>query len=483
MAALRAQGVRISIVDDGAAHAPGILSTHPSIIEFHHKLGVREADLVRHVGAAYKYGLAFSNWTGENDTRVCTYSPSGQMIDRIEFHHYLTRLRETRPDTTMEAFSLAACASRAVRFSHPEPNTPFSQLDYAMQFDRIGYLRFLRAYATDHGVHRIVAKVRTVDLDKETGDIQALVLDDGQTLSADFYFDSSGDAAILIEGQLASGFDSWQALFPCDRRIEIAHRSVAPTPLVNTITQERHGWCQSSAIPGATYRVHSFCSAIDTEDEVRSFVEALQFWQEAASDSGSLEILSQHPGVRREFWKHNCVAIGESAGFVEQLFIDSFHQTYTAIERWLELFPAQVVSPYLRRQYNLATREEYERIRDIHALPLMCAQKMASPFWQGLKSTAEWPDSLTHRVGLFRKTGKRAFYEADPVGPHQWIQWMTNFGIWPERYDPLIAEMSAKELEQRMENVERNVRALVSRMPKHDDLLLAIRHPDALQGR
>lgn len=476
--ALRSHGVRISVIDDAPSHAPGILSTHPSIVELHQRLGVHEADLVRHIDAAYTYGFAYCNWAGENDTHVCSYGASGQMMDRIQFHHYVTRLRETRPDATMELFSLAAVASREQRFSHPEPNSPLSQLDYAMQFDRIGYLQFMQAYAIDHGVQRIAAKVSAIDLDAETGDINALTLNDGQTLSADFYFDSSGDEGVLIEGGLGSGFESWQALFPCDQRLEIMRRSTTPTPLVNTIIQDRYGWRQRSALPGAAYKVHSFCSAIDTEDEVLSFAKEQQ---QRPTDFEFHRTIGQQPGLRHEFWKRNCVAIGESAGFAERFFFDPFYQTCTAIERWLELLPDQVVSPHLRRQYNLATREEYERIRDIHALPLLCAHGVSSPFWQRLKSNAQWPDSLTHRVELFRKTGKLAFYEADPVRPHQWIQWLTHFGVWPERCDPLIAEMSAQELERRMDHVAQIIKALIGKMPQHDDLLAAIRRTPATQ--
>jgi tryptophan 7-halogenase len=477
--ALRASGVRVSVLDNSPPEAPGILSTQPSIIDLHHRLGVREADLIRHIGAAYSYGYAYCNWAGDNATRVCSYGASGQMMDRIEFHHYVTLLRETCTEATMEAFSPAAVASREQRFSHPKLGSHLSQLTYAMQFDRIGYLSFLRAFALDHGVQRIAANVTCVELDAKTGGIGRLILEDGHSLSADFYFDSSGEAAMLIEGALASGFESWQKLFPCDRRLEIMHRSAAPTPLFNTVIQERNGWQQSSALPGAVYRTHSFCSASAEENEEVCFGQAQQSQQQSPDDSTSPHIRQQKAGVRCEFWKHNCVAIGESAGFAERFFFDPFHQTCTAIERWLELLPDHAISPHLQRQYNLATREEYDRIRDIHALPLMCARGVLSPFWQRLKSDAPWPESLKHRVELFQQTGKLAFYEADPVRPHQWIQWMTHFGVWPERSDPLIADFSAQELQHRMDRVAQAIKAEVSKMPRHDDLLAAIRNSHA----
>jgi tryptophan 7-halogenase len=472
---MRACGVRVSVLDDAPADVPGILSTQPSIINLHHRLGVREADLVRHIAAAYRYGYAYANWAGDNATRVCTYGASGQMLDRIEFHHYVTRLRETYPEASLEVFSPAAVASSEQRFCHPKPGSQLAQLDYGMQFDRIAYAHFLRAFALDHGVHRIAAKLTSVELNAETGDIDRLMLDEGQSLAADFYFDSSGEAALLIEAALASGFESWQNLFPCDRRLEIMHRSTATTPLLNTLIQDRNGWQQISALPGAVYRSHSFCNVSGAEDELSASVQLLQ-----RSDASVFHhIGAQKAGVRREFWKRNCVAIGESAGFAERFFFDPFYQTCTALERWLELMPDRLDSAHLQRQYNVATREEYDRICDIHALPLMCAKGMSSPFWEDLRSNARWPESLIHRVELFRETGKLAFYEADPVRAHQWIQWMTNFGVWPRRCDPLIADWSAEELKRRMDQVARTIKAEVAHMPKHDDLLAAIRNKHA----
>jgi tryptophan 7-halogenase len=253
------------------------------------------------------------------------------------------------------------------------------------------------------------------------------------------------------------------------------HGSTAATPLLNTVIQDRHGWQQLSALPGAVYRTHSFCDGSGIEDEILASVQL----QQQSDASMSHRVKQQKAGVRREFWKRNCVAIGETAGFAERFFFDPFYQTCTAVERWLELLPDQIDSAHLQRQYNLATREEYDRIRDIHALPLMCAQGVASPFWQDLKSNARWPESLIHRVELFRETGKLAFYEADPVRAHQWIQWMTNFGVWPHRCDPLIAESSAEELKRRMDQVAQMIRTEVGHMPKHDDLLAAIRNMHA----
>jgi tryptophan 7-halogenase len=469
---LRSSAIRITVIEGASQPLPGVLATEPSIVEFHQHLGVKEVDLMRHVGAAYCYGHAYSGWTADRPQSVFSYSPSGSMIDRVDFHHYITRLRQSQPQVALESFSLTAAAGRAQRFSHPQPGTPYAQIQYAIRFDRIGYRQFLKAYAIDQGVQCVAATVRKADRDPETGDILALQLDDGQRIEADFYFDSTGDEATLISGQLDSGYEAWDSIFPCDTRLELMCRSAAETSVLDTIEHAAYGWRRDLALPGAIYQEHCFRSGIDSEDAILSNARDRL---PAKAEIAWHRIARQRPGRRLEFWRNNCVAIGESAGFAEQFMFGPFYQTQTAVERWLALLPDHPVNPHLQREYNRATREEYERIRDAHALHVLCAQRTRAPFWRALSEESEWPETLRYRLQLFLKIGKSAFYEADPLSPQQWAMLMTCFGVLPERYDPLIAEISVQTLAERLSKIAEMIETLVANMPRHDDLLMAIR--------
>lgn len=466
------QQVSITLVDNQPKAIPAVLSFGTSVHSFHSSLGFKESDLIARVGGSYKYGTIYQNWIKPNGIDfLYTYSPSGQMINRVDFHHYVNRLRLQGKDVSLEPFSIAAMAASEQRFTHPEPNSPLEKIDYSLQLDSARYTQFLKAIAVQQGVNIIEASVETVDRDAESGLIKSIALDNGDSLQADFYFDSSGEQSRLLGEALGVGFESWSQWFPCDRRMEITRQTKASTPLVNTLIHTGAGWQQVYPMPGVCFEQHTYCSDLVND-------EAILALSKAQLDSPILEnlrqVVTQTPGIRDRFWAGNCLALGDAAGFAETLYFDPLHFTHTALDRWLELYPTKKVNPLLAEQYNMSTRKEYSHVRDVHALRLATMAGTQSPLTEKLHAS-EWPETLQHRIDLFRATGRVAFYESDVLEKHQWVSMLIGCGVWPERYDPLLNSTPLDGLEQHLFSMAASVNQLVAKLPNHDALLNAIR--------
>ena len=478
---LGAESVSITVVANGTAITPSVLSFDTSVHDFHRDLGVQEADMIAYVGGSYKYGTSYQNWRHSSAVDfLYTYSPAGRMINRVYFHHYLNRLRLSGKDVGLEPFSISAMAASEHRFTHPEPNSPLELIDYALQFDGARYLQFLKSFALERGVTLITSNVESVALDDESGLVSHLKLVNGDELEADFFFDCSGERSQILGEELGVKFTSWSDWFPCDRRMDIRRDSNAPTALLNSLMQVGSGWMHAHSLPSVSVEQYSYCADHISDDDVLELAMAKSCDSkpgDSKSRDSSLDqskcVVSQAPGVRERFWVGNCVALGAAAGFPEALYFDPLHATHTALDRWLELYPTKSAKALLAEQYNRSTRQQYSYVRDVHALRLATIADAHSVLAENL-ADVEWPDSLRHRIDLFRSTGQVALYDSDVLTNHQWVSMLIGCGVWPERVDPLANSVPIAGLEQQLIAMAREVKQVVAKLPNHDALLSAI---------
>jgi len=459
--ALRGQSVEITIIDPNHAAFPSVLSLSTGAHDFHTYLGVQEVDLLKNVGGVYKYGTRFQNCREAQD-EIFSYSPTGELIDRVKFHHYLSRQKCQKcqnRSVNVSDYSIASSAALANKFSHPEPNSVLHKLDYSFQVDGVRYLHFLAQFALHYGVKRIEADVDGATIN-DHGFIESLSLSNGATLNADFFIDATGAKASIIEGALGISYTDWTQTFGSDRRLEMIVADNSETPLFNTVSKAEHGWFQSIPIQGARHCHFSFNSTALSDEQAREFAFS-EFGKPIREDL--VRLSEQRQGMRETFWQANCLAIGESAGFIDALLFSPLDFTINAIERWLAAYPERDCNRLLAEEYNMATQNEYHRVADVHAI-------IADSELERRVFSA----SVEHRVELFRSTGQVAFYEFDVLSEAQWINLFLAFDIWPEFYDPLINAVSDSQIVSLLTERAAEVANAVARLPKHDQLLQAI---------
>ena len=81
------------------------------------------------------------------------------------------------------------------------------------------------------------------------------------------------------------------------------------------------------------------------------------------------------------------------------------------------------------------------------------------------------PDSLQHRIELFRETGKVFKVPTELFGENSWIQVMLGQGIVPEQYHPIVDMMDGDELTSFMQAIDTSVLNLVRQLPSHVDFI------------
>jgi tryptophan halogenase len=175
-------------------------------------------------------------------------------------------------------------------------------------------------------------------------------------------------------------------------------------------------------------------------------------------------------GRRKKAWHKNCIAIGLSSGFLEPLESTSIHLVTTAILRLMKLFPFGGNTSMQAEQFNRETQLELETVRDFIILHYHQTQRQDNPFWDHYR-TMEVPDSLVHRMAMFRENG---YAWPDDVGLFRvdsWVQVMMGQGLMPKQHHGAGRVLPVDGLKQQMLTLRNMIDNSVSQMPEHADFI------------
>jgi len=443
-------------------------STLPSFGPRHATLGFVEGELMRATQATYKLGDEFRDWDTPGGTYVHAFADVGARLDAIAFHHLLGRLRAEGERIDIGDYSVAAQAARLGRFAHPSQDgkSAASTFSYALHLDAPAYARYLRAYAEHLGVTPLNGRLASVQRRESDGFIEAVLLEDGRRLAAQLYLDCSGAAGDLIQGVLEAGFESWAQWLPCNRALSaFTARQAPPRPVTEFIA--RSAGCQLR-IPlqqgNSNGFIYSAAHLADDEAQA-SFRAGLD-----APVTREPHAFRFEQGRRRQFWSHNCVAIGASAAVLEPLGSAGLHLMMSALTHLLTLFPDVSCAASLATEYNRVMAGEYRGVRDLLVLHYHATRRADSEFWRHCRAM-QLPDSLAHRLELFRHRGHFTLDDADTFMEPDWMQVFLGQGIWPERTDPLADFLDLDMLRQKVERMRQIVHRTAEGLPPHESYL------------
>jgi tryptophan halogenase len=383
----------------------------------------------------------------------------GQDFEGVGFHQFWLKHRLGR----VEDYFLSATLARRGRFAHPstDPRSPLGRLVYAYHFDAGLYAAYLRRIAEGRGVRRIEGKIVRPVLDEGTGHVRSVGLEDGRTVEGEFFVDCSGFRSLLLGQALGVGYDDWTRWLPCDRAIAVpTERTAPPAPYTRAIAHQA-GWQWRIPLQHRTGNGIVYPSAYLGDDEAERLLLA-NLESKPLDQPRKLRITT---GVRHKLWEANVVAIGLSGGFIEPLESTAIHLIQTAITKLFWLFPDRGFSPALRGEYNKLMIDQFEYIRDFIVLHYHANQRQ-EPFWREM-AAMEIPDSLAHKLELWREGGRIRRYDHDLFGVQSWAAVLLGQNVMPEGYDPLADSMDDGRIRAAMRHIADTWRTIAERAPDH----------------
>ncbi|RYD29197.1 MAG: tryptophan halogenase, partial [Lysobacteraceae bacterium] len=175
-------------------------------------------------------------------------------------------------------------------------------------------------------------------------------------------------------------------------------------------------------------------------------------------------------GCRQRFWTGNCIAIGLAAGFLEPLESTSIYLIQEGISRFISLFPAAPIPDIVRTEYNRHMRTEFEQVRDFIILHYCATERDDSAFWNHCR-TMPLPDTLNHKIALFRETGRIFRYEEELFARPSWVAVMLGQGIVPSTCDPIVATLPSGDVAHSLLSMQRAIHTAAEQMPTHQQFI------------
>jgi tryptophan halogenase len=461
--------ITITLVESAEIGTVGVgEATVPHIRHFNASLGLDEADFMARTQATFKLGIEFRNWGRIGDSYIHPFGAFGRDIGGVPFHHLWARRRRKGNVAPFDAFSLPVQAARQGRFAHPadDPASPFATYSYAYQFDAGLYAAYLRDFAETRGVVRIEGKVVDTALDASSGSVRSVALESGQRISADLFVDCSGFRGLLIEQALKAGYEEWTHWLPCDRAIAVPCANVGPIMPYTRSTALEAGWAWRIPLQHRAGNGIVYSSAFIDDDAAEQAVLG-QLDSTPLADPRQLRFVT---GKRRRQWIGNCVAIGLSAGFLEPLESTSIHLIQIAIGRLLDLFPTTDWDPLDAAEFNRLMDLEYERVRDFLILHYHATERDDTPFWNQCRTMA-LPDSLMHKMALFRERGVVVNYRDGMFLEPSWLAVYLGQRVIPAQGDPLADGIDDALLTAEIDRMAADYTRAAARLPLHESLL------------
>ena len=459
LAKLLGQTLDITLVESDEIGTVGVgEATIPTLLTLHQLLKVKEQDFVRAVQGTFKLGISFENWRDVGENYIHSFGWTGKDSWAAGFQHFWLKGRKMGIGEEFGEYCNEWAAAKNNRFAV----LPNQRLNYAYHMDASLYAEFLRGMAEEHGAVRQEGKIEEVCQDPESGYITGIRLQSGQLIEGDLFIDCTGFRGLLIGKAFGVPYEDWGHWLPCDRAVAVQTESVGPPlPYTRAIARDA-GWQWRIPLQHRVGNGVVYSSRHWSDDEaLRCLLGNVQGKQLTQP-----RVIRFAASSRQEHWHGNCVAMGLSSGFIEPLESTSIHLIQRSVIRLMQMFPYDGIRQPDVDEFNSQMRTEIDNVRDFIILHYHVTNRTDTPFWRQCREM-HIPDSLKHRIELFRQAGRVFKGPLELFGENSWIQVMLGQGITPEQYHPIVNMMSDAELAKFLTGIHDAVQRLTGQLPEH----------------
>ena len=465
--------IKITLIESSAIGTIGVgEATIPPIIQLNNALGINEKEFINETNATIKLGIEFENWKKPTHSYMHAFGPIGKDFPFCDFYNFWLKGRITGCEDDLWDFSLNYQAAKQHKFAplNTIPNTQLPGLSYAYHFDATLYAEYLKKLAISRGVKHIDAKISEVTQCLATGNVETLILDDNKQINGDLFIDCTGLRALLIEKTLNTGFVDWSHYLPCDSAIAVQTKSNDELKPYTQSIAHSAGWQWQIPLQSRIGNGLVYCSRYLSDEDAK----ALLLNNLPADPITEPRFIKFKTGRRVKQWHKNVVAVGLSSGFLEPLESTSIHLIQSAVTRLIKLFPHHGISDALASEFNKQSVTEIEHIRDFIILHYKLTVREDSAFWRQCMQM-DIPDSLIHKLNLFKQTGKVMREDDELFAEIAWQQVMIGQGLISDDYCTIANSFTDEQLSDLFISLKTLVNSTVEKLPTHKEFLASIK--------
>jgi flavin-dependent dehydrogenase len=477
------QGVAITLIESRQQPPIGVgEGTWPTIRSTLKQIGVSETDFLRECDASFKQGSQFARWVDGSDSDMYWHPftlPAGY-ADRNVAPYWLEgpRRQSFAPSVCFQP-ELCAKGLAPKQITTPE----YAGLaNYAYHLDAGKFVPFLQKHCVEKlGVSHVYDEIARVESD-ESGFISQLVTRSGNQLAGDLFVDCSGFTSLLIGKHFGVPFLARKDVLFVDKAwaVQVPYRDeTAPIASVTLSTAQSSGWVWDIGLTTRRGVGYVYSSSHVSDEKA---LEELRTYLSARGDTSaelSFRNIGINSGYRQQYWTHNCVAIGLSAGFLEPLEASAIVMIELSAKSLANLLPgSRAAMQHAARIFNETFLYRWERIVDFLKLHYLLSRRTDSPFWSDNRRGDSIPASLRAGLEYWRHHspwhddfGQRE--EVFSAASYQYILYGMGFPTVSASW--LSSDAERNLALESMNETARHAQALAAMLPTNRDLLTRVR--------
>ncbi|MBU1308309.1 MAG: tryptophan 7-halogenase [Gammaproteobacteria bacterium] len=400
--------VTISLIESATLPAIGVgEGTWPSMRATLARIGISETEFLLSCDASFKQGSVFRQWRTAS-AQDCYYHPftapvAANELDIAEhWFGYQQHVEFAAAVSSQPAVIAAGLAPK--RISTPE--YAFLQ-NYGYHLDAAKFVDLLSLHAKRLGVQHIVDDVVAVQSHAD-GRIAALQTAQHGNLSGDLFVDCSGLPGLLIGQHYQTPLLSVQHCLLNDSALAVQvaydhqHTPIASATLATAQTQ---GWVWDIGLPSRRGVGFVHHSGHTNEQQARAtLAQYLRISEQELSERYQARLIRFTPGYRQQFWRHNCVAVGMAAGFIEPLEASALVMVELSakfISEQLPRNPAQLA--IVAERFNQTFSYRWQQIVEFLKLHYVLSNRHDSDYWLAQRAESSIPSSLQEKLMMWRQ--------------------------------------------------------------------------------
>jgi len=443
-----------------ASDAIGILGvgegTTPGFIQVLDYLHIPVSDLVKECNATIKLGIDFINWNGDGGSYFHGFSVRNDLdfsaLDDNPWQQngLIYKILSEGRDLEDIKFTKKLLDQRGVPWVKKNQNVltanPIDQLEgigsYALHIEARTTVPFLEKVAVQRGIEKIEGIVASA-VNDEQGCVKELVLEDGRRVAADFVFDCSGFARLILGKHYGVEWTSYSDFLPLTKALafQLAHDNSpeALKPSTDAVAMN-YGWMWRVPVQNRYGYGYVFAGDMITEDQ--ALAEAEQY---VGCKIASSRVINYSPGSFSKTLHKNVMAVGIAQTFVEPLEATTIWVGFLNTLRFVRQGGLEIRDPVYQQRFNDRCAETNRTIVEFLYLHYL-GQRRDTEFWQGFRSNtkykeimsridqtlAEWAEAVPVDNEFFASTDM--FYAVN------WIQVLEGLGLFTDDHRRAFAQ-------------------------------------------
>ncbi len=364
--------------------------------------GIDEFEFFKKTGATFKLGIRHEDWRRKgftyygpiDDPHQVIAPPPGAPSDYLNVY----AIAAGRPIQDMHMFGPLLMQWKAPYAKKPDGSLirlgPFL---HAYHFDQALVGRFLASKSK--GVAIADGVVSGVERGP-TGDVTALVLDTGERIEGDFFFDCSGFHKRLIVKELDAPWISYAHELPVNRALPF-WLDIKPGDEIPNYTRawaQEAGWMWQIPTQGRFGCGYVYSDEFRTPEEAKLEVERVLGREIEVRSDIRFQI-----GRIATPWIKNVLAVGLSSSFLEPLESTSIHGTIVQMMLFARRFlkRPETMNDGDRADYNARVGRQVDDFRTFVNTHYM-TERDDTPFWREVREHRIHPETK-ERLAHWRK--------------------------------------------------------------------------------